>query len=177
MARGARAVVRDVDRGWSRVRDLGRALAERESFVKVGVLDDGGKGSARPDGGALTQAEIALVLELGSGDGKIPARPFVRRTFDEKRAQTSALAQRLVGLIFDGKLDVTRALGIMGAWFAAEIKKTVTAGEEIPPPNAPRTLKRKLARTRPGSKGQPRTLIDTGRLISSITWALIMRRG
>lgn len=78
---------------------------------------------------------------------------------------------RLLGHIVDGKVSVDKALNVLGAKYSAAVKNTVTQGEQIPPPNAPSTLARKLAKTARGSAGAVRTLIDTGRLIGSVTWS------
>lgn len=175
VASGPRITIRDVDRGWERIKKLIETEAAKDSYVKVGYLDDGGKGSVprTPD---LTLAQIGAIMEFGSEDKIIPARPHIRPTFDKKRDELAGDAARLLRMVLDGKMTVSRALGILGAKLATEIKKTVTTGPPIPPPNAPSTLKRKQALTRPGSKGSVRTLIDTGRLIVSIVWAVIVER-
>lgn len=175
MPKHVRVAVRAVDRGWDRLKKLVDAEAEKESYVKVGYLDDGGKGSeVRSDD--LTNAELGAVMEFGTEDKVIPARPHVRPTFEEKREELGRDARKLIELILDAKMTVKRALGILGAKLAAEIKKKVTLGSGVPPPNAPSTLKKKVALTRKGSKGSPRTLIDTGRLIVSLTWSVIIER-
>lgn len=170
-----RVAVKVVDRGWDRIKKLVDAEAEKDSYVKVGYLDDGGKGS-ETRGDDLTNAELGAVMEFGTEDKVIPARPHVRPTFDAKRDELARDARTLIGQILDGKMTVKRALGILGAKLASEIKKRVTAGDPIPPPNAPSTLQKKLSLTRKGSKKEPRTLIDTGRLIVSLTWAVIIER-
>jgi len=79
--------------------------------------------------------------------------------------------QRLLGHIVDGKITVDKALNVLGAKYSAEVKNTVTQGEQIQPPNAPSTLARKLAKTREGAANGVRTLIDTGRMVGAVTWA------
>ena len=92
-------------------------------------------------------------------------------TFDKARSEVQSDMQRLLGHIVDGKLTVDKALNVLGAKYSAEVKNTVTQGEQIQPPNAPSTLARKMAKTRAGAANAVRTLIDTGRMIGAVTWA------
>ena len=161
------AKVTDIDRGWKRLQALSKQLASNDVHVRVGVLDDGKEGSADRDG--LTNGMLAVAMEFGTS--RIPARSWIGRTFDHKRNEVQADMQRLLGHIVDGKISVDKALNVLGAKYSAEVKNTVTQGEPIPPPSAPSTLARKLAKTREGAANGVRTLIDTGRLIGSVTWA------
>ena len=159
--------VTDIDRGWKRLQALSKQLAANDVHVRVGVLDDGKQGSA--DRGGITNGMLAVAMEFGTAT--IPARSWIGRTFDQKRDEVQADMARLLGHIVDGKVSVDKALNVLGAKYSATVKNTVTQGEQIPPPNAPSTLARKLAKTARGSAGAVRTLIDTGRLIGSVTWA------
>lgn len=160
------------DRGWKRLTALAEALQKRSAYAKVGVLDNGGLGSQMR--GALTQAMIALVLEYGSQDKRIPARSFVGSTFERVRPELASMAAILVRKIYEGTMTVEPALGLLALKLSSEIKKSVTVGDEIPPPNAASTLNKKLGLTRKGAKGMARTLMDTGRMVASITFALVI---
>ena len=173
--------VTDKDRGWKRLQALARQLASQDVHVKVGVLDDGRAGSEVRDG--ITNGELAVMMEFGTQNA--PARSWIGRTFDQKRGEVQADMQRLLTHVLDGKTTVDKALNVLGAKYSAEVKNTVTQGEQIPPPNAPSTLARKEGKThnRRDSKGRfvkgygaalrygVRTLIDTGRMVGSVTWA------
>lgn len=161
------AKVTDIDRGWKRLQALSKQLASNDVHVRVGVIDDGKEGSA--DRGGFTNGMLAVAMEFGTAT--IPARSWIGRTFDKKRSEVQADMQRLLGHILDGKISVDKALNVLGAKYSAEVKNTVTQGEQIPPPNAPSTLARKLAKTREGAANTVRTLIDTGRMVGSVTWA------
>jgi hypothetical protein len=167
----ARVAVKVVDRGWDELRKTLDALRNRKAYVKAGVL--GGDKAARP-GEALTNVELALIHEYGAPSRHIPERSFIRSTFDAHREEYFALLRQLLQAVYANKLTVERALGLLGARMSADIKKRVTTGAEVPPPNAPSTLARKLAKTRKGSTGSVRTLIDTGRLIGSVAWAVVL---
>ena len=157
----------DRDKGWRRLQALAKSLASDDVHVRVGVLDDGRAGSENRDG--ITTGQLAVAMEFGTAT--IPARSWVGLTFDQKRAEVQADMQRLLGHLVDGKITIDKALNVLGAKYSAELKNTVTQGEQIPPPNAPSTLARKMAKTRAGAANVVRTLIDTGRMIGAVTWA------
>lgn len=158
----------DKDKGWKRLQELSKRLAAEDVHVRVGVLDDGRAGS-EVRGEGITTGQLAVAMEFGTDT--IPARSWVGLTFDRARAEVQADMQRLLGHLVDGKITVDKALNVLGAKYSAEVKNTVTQGEQIPPPNAPSTLARKMAKTRAGAANAARTLIDTGRMIGAVTWA------
>lgn len=195
---GAHAELKIKDHGWDafwkRANDLIRMKSAR---VKVGVLSGTEKGGLHVKGGALTVAEIAAVLQFGTQQGvtpKIPARPFLTQAFDTKRAHLKEMGGKLMAGVIFGEITLDKALNMMGAYLASEAKKVITAG--IAPPNAPSTAlaKAKTGKTKSlfrstkggsgGVKGLGRAiaqagvlasvkpLIDTGRLLGAITWAI-----
>ncbi len=166
------------------------AAMHGKAFCKVGILGDSTRGGLHQPGAALTIAEIAVVNEFGTADGHIPARPFVRPTYDRMRPELeSDLGKLLVQILFDGgKMTVERALNIVGLKLATGIRKYVTEGEGVPPPNAgapgnprpwPSTYQAKLAAGHWNRKGKaaalgPRPLVDTGAMINALSWAVVM---
>lgn len=116
----------------------------QESYVKVGVLDEDEKGGEVRESG-LTNAEIAAVLEFGTQNKHIPARPVIRPTFDEKREELVTLGKKLIGDVIDGRLKIERALGMMGSTLVTAMRLKITSG--VAPPNAPSTLERKALKS------------------------------
>lgn len=173
VANRIKVTIRDVDKGYKRVRRLFENYARRASFVKIGLLGTDADEERGDDG--LTQAEIGAIHEYGSADGKIPQRSWIGSTFDEQREKLVTMAQELIGYVVDGKMPIEKALGILGLKLATEIKKKVTTGAPIPPPNAPAYAKQKEEKTRKGATHGVRTLIDTGRMIASVTWAIVVQ--
>lgn len=155
--------VRDTDKGWQKLLDAIKVVRAQDPHVKVGVLDDGGKGSQ--DHGGITVAELAAVQEFGTDDGHIPARPFVGSTFDENRSQYIDELKKLLGQVYSGQMSILQVLGLMGLRMTADIQRKVRAGDGIPPPNAPSTIEK---------KGSSHTLIDTAIMIGSVTWAIML---
>lgn len=185
--------VKDVDRGWSRFRKITEQFkGNGKSYVKVGYLDDGGKGSQAHSAGGISTAELAAVHEFGTRDGHIPARPHVGPTFEQNRDKYTDDLKTLVKGIYDGKMTVERALGLMGAKMSSDIKKYVTTGAGVPPPNAESTVvaklikgawKQKKVKQKKGEEGPAisvgtanvRTLIDTARMVGALTWSVVMQ--
>lgn len=214
----------DKDLGW---REMFRRVEEiKDAGVKVGVLADSELGGMHVPGGKLTVAEIAAVHEFGTRDKRIPARPFLRPTFDTQRERLIEMSKQLITKVLSGKMDVEQALNMLGASFASDVKKAIASN--IPPPNKESTLLRKAMKGKgvakaqekaemairdsgrtfkPGAKIQMRTgkemdkaltkaagargaalkildaskagvktLIDTGRMLGAVSWA-IMQKG
>jgi hypothetical protein len=158
----------DKDHGWREM--MRRAEQIKHARVKVGVLSDEGQGGLHVPGSDLTVAEIAVVNEYGTQDKVVPARPFLRPTFDEQVEGLASMGKKLIRAVLDGKMDVEQALGIMGSKLATEVKRKITSGPGIPPPNRPAVAARKQAK----GAGAIRTLVDTGRMVGAITWAVVM---
>lgn len=156
----------DRDLGWKRIKaDLNKAQAG-QSFVVVGLL---GKAHNRRDSDPVTNVEIGVIHEYGAPNAGIPERSWMRRTFDLKRDEYVKLIGKLYDGVLRGKLDLEHALELLGAKYSAEVKNTVTRGAPIPPPNAPATAKRKAEKSS-GARGPMRTLIDSARMIGSVSW-------
>lgn len=177
---GARVgwVVKRVDRGWSKLVKAAETLErERGMHAKAGILGSpaleehpGSEKGKKP-----TNVQLAAIHEFGV-PGKIPARPFIQGTFvlhrQEYRAQLRVLAGDWFTRATKGGDQLRRALGIMGLKMASDMKTRVITGEGIPPPNAPSTIAKKLAKgkwKKGGSDASPRPLVDTGRLVGSIS--------
>ncbi len=159
--RGFKAKLSDRDRGFA---ELMKVVAESAggAYVKVGVLGD-----ERPAGSNLSTAEIAAVNEFGTTDGRIPERPAFRSTFEEQREHLTEDARRLILGWIDGKISIKVGLEAMGAKLVAAVRKKITSGAGVPPPNAPSTIR---------AKGSSRPLVDTGHMINSITSAVVAAR-
>lgn len=176
----------DRDTGWRALLERVGELADKP-YAKVGILGDSSRGGLHlkgPDGKSapLTVAEIASVMEYGTEDKIVPERPFLRITFDARRRELEDLARQFVGAILDGKMNVERALNLLGLKLATEMRKTITVGPEVPPPNAPSVRRRKEAAGAWNKRGKAqragqgvRTLVDTGRMLNAIAWALVQR--
>lgn len=146
--------VRGLERIEKRLKEL------RGARLRVGVLSNDQHDPDNPIG----LAELAAIHEFGSPAANIPERSFIRRTFREKRPELLDVVRKVAKGTVKGKITAERGLNLLGAWLAAEVKKTVTDGPHIPPPLQPETIAR---------KGSDRPLVDTGRLVDAITWDIV----
>lgn len=141
-----------------------RAKLERaeKAHVKVGILaNKGGNEKHDPESGA-TVAQIAAWNEYGTKT--IPERPFIRSTFANREGDLEKVVARLAGHFVEGRVSLSRALDTLGAWGANAIRRTVTSGPGMRPPNSPATIK---------AKGSARPLVDTGRMLGAVSWEVV----
>ncbi len=217
MARRGKLKLIDRDLGYRRIVAELRRATNGGAYAKVGILG----GTEERDGG-VSAVELGTIHEFGAPAAGIPERSFLRRTFDRKKDEWYALTRQLCSLLYGGRITMSKALGLLGARAAADMKATITDGPEIPPPPKPETLRRKQgltqrlasdaarqaearyeARTRKREgpmtaaqhaasegrkfaaagkaaaritqrRGTPRNLVDTGRLVGSITWKVVV---
>lgn len=141
----------------ARVAEIGRAT------VRAGVV--GANAGHLHPGTTLTNGELAMIQELGNPSTGLPARSFVRRTFEDPafRATVSTLQRRLVKAVIDGKMSRDRALGLLGALAANGIQSTITEHKVEP----------ELAKATIEAKGSDVPLVDTGQLAASVTWEIV----
>ncbi len=166
----AKATVNDA--GWREVQKLLRELSNGEAHVKVGVL--GGPKKERGPGEPVDNVDLALIHEFGAPAVGIPERSFLRSTFNEGKTSYISMLRTLLGRVLDERrarkkaglrMTLRKALDIVGLKMAIDSKKKITEGEGIPPPLKPATVAR---------KGSSRPLVDTGRLLNSITHAVVV---
>lgn len=93
------------------------------------------------------------------GTARIPPRPFMRNTLERERENWI----RNVGAALANGLSPEQALELVGTRMAEAIQTTIKSN--LPPPNAPSTIRRKNRE----EAGRAGTLVDTGALLKSIT--------
>ena len=145
------------DRVWRGV--LKRVSEMKRGTVRVGVMGDAG------DENGVSLAEIAAFHEFGTST--IPERSFLRSTFYGHAAEgLRMMCEKLSKAIVEGKLDEPRALGLLGTWAVAEVKKTIVNRQTTGPED------QALAAATIAAKGSSLPLVDTGQLINSITYVV-----
>jgi phage gpG-like protein len=157
MAHGKKSHLRKSGSGFEKLKRLAAEL-KSSPHVKVGVL---GRNDARPDG-KIGNVELAIIHEFGAG--KVPERSFLRSTADAKKAEWIALIRKIMKAVLAEKLPVEKGLGILGEKAVSDVRARIREGAGIPPPNAPSTVK---------AKGSSRPLVDTGRLVQSISYEVV----
>ena len=157
--------VTEKDRGWKALFERLEVLKKHDVNVRVGIFSDEKGGGEEREGG-LTNVEIAAVHEFGAPEANIPERPFIRSTFDAYKQEYAEMVTKVLRGVIEGKLGVKQALDLVGAKMVADINKVVrqTQGPAYGfAPLKPETIDR---------KGSSRPLIDTGRMIAAVTWAV-----
>ena len=145
--------VTDRDRGYRRITLDFKEL--KGKGVKVGVM-----GSESAEGTSVV--DYAFYNEFGTST--IPPRPFMAMTADKNRDKVQAFAGFMVGKMIDGRLDANTVLKNLGEWYKAQIQLTIRNAKSWAEPNVPSTI---------AMKGSSSPLIDTGRLVNSISYELV----
>lgn len=126
------------------------------AYVSIGVHEGAG---AYPDGTLI--AEVALFNEFGTETA--PERSFIRSTLEEHKADLNRWRQEFLQKMLLEGWTTEKALNAMGFRIAELVRNKIKSN--VPPPNAPSTLR---AKQRHGVA--PNTLIDTGLLLRSVTY-------
>ena len=136
---------------------MDRATGSRDdaTVVEVGFLTKSGTHKNSD----MTVASIAAIHEMGSADGTIPERSFMRSTMDEKNEEIENLTKKLADQVLFKNLSARKALGTLGAFIQKAFKQKINDGVE--PPLKTATIRR---------KGSSKALVDTGQLINSIDY-------
>lgn len=104
-------------------------------------------------------ASIAFWNHEGTSRG-IPPRPFITQAIETKQAMIGSALKSSIAAIMDPG-DVQGAVDRIGLSLQTAIKQTIKGGSFAP--NHPDTIKR---------KGSSSPLIDTGRLIGSVSYEI-----
>lgn len=126
--------------------------------VAIGVLGQEGS-EVYPDGDGVTIVDIATFNEFGTPT--IPARSFLRHTFDTEQGRMLALLRKLKSRMARGEIGVKKVLTYVGEYAQKHVNIAIVKGGYPFKPNAPMTIE---------NKGSSSPLIDTGRLRQSIRY-------
>jgi hypothetical protein len=166
---GLFASIKSKDFGLNKLKALVQQARVKDGpSVKVGVLSSG-KGGVKRKG--LTVAEIAVVHEFGTKDGKIPERSFMRSTMLDNKTQYATLTQELLIRVFDNRLTFHKALQVLGLRVSSDMRKKITVGG-VKPGLAASTLARRVRRVGAKRAKKVTVLFDTGQLVRAITYAV-----
>jgi HK97 gp10 family phage protein len=138
----------------------------QKSYVTIGFQEetktrDETKGTRRKKGGQ-SMAQIAAMNEFGTSH--IPARPFMRTSFDENRQRIANAISNEYDKIVEGTSTVKRSLNLIGLEMTRLIQMKIRA--IYYPPNSPATVR---------AKGSSKPLIDFGQMIQSVRHKVYIR--
>jgi hypothetical protein len=144
--------IKDVDKGWRRI---GNDIKELKGYsVKVGIMGDDSI-----DG--VSVVDIAVYNEFGTS--RIPARPFMSKTYDENADTANKYIEHMAGAMIDGKMAPMQVLKDIGLWYETKVKQTIRDAKNWAEPNKASTVKQ---------KGSSSPLIDTGRMLGSVKYEI-----
>jgi len=126
--------------------------------IKKGGAEAGIMSGEASGEGSASLVEIAIWNELGTS--RIPPRPFIQSTADEKAREWKKTVKRVTKLMQDGKVNAEDASGLLGQQMQADIQQKIIDLRD--PPNADSTKKKK--------KGSDNPLIDTGSLRDGVKY-------
>lgn len=161
MAASMDSKIIDIDHGWKELEKTFETLVERNSYVKAGVV--GEKAEEEHDG--ITNAELALIQEFGTPT--IPSRPWIGGAFERNKGKYQTMLAKGLEKVYSNKLTVERLLGLMGVELSSDIKRGVMSEDNLAP-NAPSTIRK---------KGSSKPLIDSNRMVGSVTHEVVMAGG
>jgi hypothetical protein len=95
------------------------------------------------------------------GTSRIPHRPFITMALFKGRGQIRGALRAHAKAMMSGTMSMEQALPLLGLQGQTLVQNQI--GSNMPPPNAPSTIRQ---------KGSSRTLIDSGRMIGAVTWAM-----
>jgi len=129
-----------------------KALKEfmTDKYVTVGIHEDAGQ---HEDDG-ITNAQLGAVMEFGTDNGNIPARPWLRPGVESGNEEYL----NIITDAMENNQPLEQALEIVGVVAVAKVQQYMIDLKS--PANAPQTIAR---------KGSSNPLIDTGSLKSSVT--------
>ena len=145
--------VRDIDRGFKRIKRLLTKASRRGPAVGVGAQ----AAEAKADHDGITNAELAAVHEFGKGNA--PERSFLRSTFDENLRDYDRELTAIAKRTYDGSASLEGDLLLLGESMRSDVIQKIRSS--IPPPLKSATVARK--------KGETTPLIDTGQLLNAIS--------
>jgi hypothetical protein len=136
------------------------------SFVSVGFQDDvmthAQNKQGRKKKAGLSIAQIAAQNEYGTEH--IPARSFMRTSFDENFTKINKLISLEYNKIVKGESTTKKSLGLIGLYMNKLIVNKIRS--IYYPPNAPSTIKEKKS---------SKPLIDFGQMVASVTSKVHLR--
>lgn len=118
--------------------------------VEVGIM-----GNDSVEG--VSVVDYAVFNEFGTS--RIPARPFMSRTYDQKLGEINKYMEFLGNTVIEGKANAMGVMTDLGNWYEAEIKKTIVDAKNWAVPNAASTVAMKKSSS---------PLIDTGRMLGAV---------
>lgn len=142
----------------------------QKSYAAVGFPGDAPKSSKAHGDSGMTNLQVAIANEFGSGPGVqpvVPARPFVAETVKRaSKGKVSEVQKELLRLITVGQMATHKGLDRLGKAGADEMQATMRQSKTWAVKNADYTK---------AKKGSDTPLIDQGALLGAVSFRTRMR--
>lgn len=143
----------------------------QKSYAAVGFPGDAPKSNKPHGDSGMTNLQVAIANEYGSGPGVqpvVPARPFIKETVKRaSRGKVKDLGNQLLKMVSKGEMSTKIALDRWGKAGADEMQATIVGSKSWAVPNAPYTRAKKESST---------PLIDTWAMHQAVTHKTRMLR-
>lgn len=154
----AKSGIVDRDLGW---KDIKKELKKLKKMgVKAGIVE----GHHISNNGANI-AEYALYNEVGTDNGHIPARPFIRSWVDNNKEQINRTMDSAYNHVVKGKWTAEDAMKRIGEFAESGIRDNIIRGDFEP--NKPATIKK---------KGSDKPLVDIGTMRKAIRYEVVKKK-
>ena len=154
---GPKAKVTDVDKGFSRLRTAWLKLRGGH-VVRLGI--QGAEAKAEHQASGMTNAQLGVIHEFGSKDGKIPSRPWLRGTVDRERDKYGRLLEKAIKRAARGGNPKKELALLVGEPAVADVRATFNRSLGL----------QKLAQSTIDRKGSTTPLVNIGTLRDSVTY-------
>ena len=141
---------------------LANVKGARDSYVTIGLHEDAG----RYPQADLSVVEVGLWNEFGTEN--IPERSWLRAAISDNISEIKMLRVLAIKKMMTGEMNLQSALEMVGFRIQLMVQNKIKSN--VPPENAPSTVAAKLR------KGiAPNTLIESGLLLRSLTFKVVLK--
>ena len=153
------------------LKDIETALiALSKKSLLVGVFDEG-RTAIEGEEKELSNSALAFIHEFGAPEVKIPARPFLFPTLQDKLADIQGYLLRAAEYALQGDNEsVDKTLHSLGIELVAAIKDRIL--KSIPPALSKNTLRKWITKTKRRSDYGTTPLKITGQFINSFNYTV-----
>lgn len=146
------------DVGWKHVQQTAHRLGTIR--IHAGVV--GSQAAEQHGDSGLPNVAIAAINEFGSDAADVPARPFLKETFEHREGAVARTLEAAVRHALDGA-NPEHELSKVGEWAVEQVRESILRSPSWAQPNAPATIQR---------KGHAHPLIEDSIMLGAIAYEL-----
>lgn len=145
----------DIDKGFEKIKKELETLNNSKLYIYI-------NDKATYENGIKVDF-IAMLMEYGSEEFEVhfPARPFFSSTFEAHLVHFTALYEKNIAKVIEGKMTANALLHSLGKDVVKKVREMIESGSYAP--LSPATIKK---------KGHNKPLFDTGTLLRSVKYKI-----